>query len=69
MIEKLSLPIKKSQLSRLLNKLGYSYKKTLHPKEQLRDDVVKQRADFLENQQSLDQKHLVFLDESTLVST
>ena len=32
MIEELTLPIKKSQLSRVLNKLGFSYKKNSTPK-------------------------------------
>jgi transposase len=64
LIEQLSLPIKKSQLSKLLIRLGFSYKKTLHPKEQLRDDVQQKRSEWMKQQKNMNVNNLVFIDES-----
>ena len=64
---RLKLPIKKSQLHRLLIKKGYTYKKkSLLAKAQLREDVLEKREDWIANQENLDIKKLVFLDESSI---
>jgi transposase len=67
MIEKFSLKIKKSALSRHLINLGYSFKKkTTYPIERDRPDVVEKREDWQNLQPVLDIDKLVFLDESSV---
>jgi transposase len=42
--------------------LASHIKKTLHPKEQLRDDVQQKRSEWAEQQKKLDANSLVFMD-------
>jgi transposase len=44
--------------------LVFHIKKTLHPKEQLRDDVQQKRSEWMEQQKNMDINRLVFIDES-----
>jgi transposase len=65
-IEELNLPIKKSRLSVLLIKAGYSFKKTSYPAEQDREDVQQERKEFVEKIKEIDISKLVSLDESSV---
>jgi transposase len=67
LIARLSLPIQKSQMQRLLAKLGLSFKKkTVFPESQLRGGVHEKRKAWIEARKGLDPHRLVFLDESTV---
>jgi len=67
MIEKLDLPIKKSQLSVYIISRGYSYKKkTLHASAKLREDVQLERAEWVNFQCNCDVYSLVFIDETSI---
>ena len=66
LIEKLSLPIQKSQLSRLLISLDYSYKKTTYPAQQDRPAAQEKRKRFQEAIKFIKIENLVPLDESSI---
>ena len=67
LIETLNLPIKKSRLSVILIGMGLSFKKkTLFPKEQLREDVQKERKEWVEKIKNVNPNRFVFLDETSV---
>jgi len=67
LIDSLSLPIKKSQLHRVLARLGLSFKKkTLFPEARLRGDVREKREAWAGASKGLDPRKLVCLDESAV---
>ena len=68
LIDQLSLPVCISALSRTIRfKLGFKFKKkTLHPIEQQREDVIKQRELWQSEQSEMNLDSLVFLDESSI---
>ena len=63
--KQLNLAIKKSQISNLLHKAGYHYKrKMIYAHERDREDVLAKREEWADKQKKMDISRLVFLDES-----
>ena len=59
MREQLDLPIKKSQISNLLHKAGYHFKKMLYARERDREDVATRREEWAAQQPLLKPSKLV----------
>jgi len=53
-------------LHKIIDKMGYVYKKTLKASEQEREDIAKSRAEWRKFQAAVEGHRLVFLDESGL---
>jgi transposase len=58
------IKVGQSSITRFLNHLGLSYKKTVHASEQNRPDVQAAREEWRRNQGKLDPTKLVFIDET-----
>jgi len=60
----LGITLKGPALWNQLNHWGLSYKKTLHAREQAREDVQQARDRWIEEQPALNPEHLKFIDET-----